>query len=149
MTSQYRYRCEQGTTRQARPRFAKCSRLGNILSIEGRRYRSNGITHERVFVTGTHGTARFDGLCWGYSGEGPRGVRDLLLFLGLNRILAEQVAFKAPRGAECGTDWRINLGRNESGLPIAITFCGQSEDETTYYSPAYFLPVKAVELLAD
>jgi len=149
MKSQYRYRCEKGTTRQARPMFAKCSRLGNILSIEGRRYKSKGITHERVFVTGTHGTARFDGLCWGYGGEGPRGVRDLLLFLGLNSVLAEQVAFKAPRHERLGTDWSIKLGRNISGLPIAITFCGEQEDETSYYSSAYFLAVRPVALLAD
>src|SRR5262252_11104704 len=149
MTSQYRYRCEQGTTRQARPRFAKCSRLGNILSIEGRRYRSNGITHERVFVTGTHGTARFDGLCWGYAGEGPRGLRDLLMFLGLIDFLAESVAFTAPRTERLGTDWSIKLGRNEAGLPIALTFNHDTESKTAYFSSAYFLAVRPVALLAD
>jgi len=144
----YRYRCEKGTTRQARPMFAKCAKLGNILSIEGRRYRSNGITQERVYVIGTHGTARFSGLCWGYGGEGPRGLRDLLRCLGLNSILAEQVAFKAPRHETLGTDWSIKVGRNESGLPIALAFHHADEIETTYYSSAYFLAVRPVALLA-
>ena len=67
--------------------------------------------HEAVLVKGTHGTARFEGLCWGYTGEGPRGLRNLLLMLGVPIGMAYQLAFNKQRrdDHDYGTDWEYKV----------------------------------------
>jgi hypothetical protein len=146
----YRYRCEKGTTRAARAMFHKCAKLGAISEVRGVRYyaRHIGATQERVFVVGPYGTARFDGLCWGYGGEGPHGLRDLLMFLGLGRDVAEAVAFRAPRLSECGVDWRVSF-RPERGQPLAVSLYSADEVETTYHNEDALLPLRPVDLLAN
>jgi hypothetical protein len=42
---------------------------------------------------GENGTARFNGLGWGYSGEGPRGTVEVLVAFGVNKQAAEQLVF--------------------------------------------------------
>jgi hypothetical protein len=64
---------------------------------------------EAVLVKGTRGSARFEGFCWGYGGEGPRGLRNLLLMLGVPIGVAEQVAFEKQRKDKCGTDWEYEV----------------------------------------
>ncbi len=63
---------------------------------------------ESVLVRGSNGTARFDGFCWGYGGEGPRGLRELLKYLGLNDRRAEEISW-CPRSNSDGTDWHLSF----------------------------------------
>jgi hypothetical protein len=113
----YRYRCEVGSTPRALNKLNKVDKLGTILKVQGYRFRSTrkigdqvyNTTHERVMVYGRNGTARFDGFCWSYCGEGPHGLVELLLKVGVPKKWAEAVAFGAPRRNEVGTDWSIHL----------------------------------------
>ena len=69
--------------------------------------RSYSTTHEVVMVHGTEGTARFSGVCWQYTGEGPRTLRALLVRCGVPEDVAKRVAFSSPRKSTVGTDWSI------------------------------------------
>lgn len=114
----YRYRNEQHTTRHARQNFHRVSRLGRILRVKGYRFTSarkntGGIPVQReyVLVVGENGSCRFSGLCWGYSGEGPRGLADLITHLG-----APGVAYgvsRSFRGDQDGTDWELKFEGDE------------------------------------
>jgi hypothetical protein len=83
---------------------------------------------EVVWVIGTTGSMRLDGCCWGYSGEGPRAVRDLLLSAGVSADVAHDTAFRNIRSSDPGhperyvstaelarmprrriVDWRVSL----------------------------------------
>lgn len=123
-----RYRCDVGSTREARQRFHNVARLGDIFYVSGVRYRARCnygmVTAEVVRVKGHYGTARFRGLCWGYSGEGPRGLRDLLQFIGLTSNIAETVAFDAPRQDKPGTDWEIIIGARMDAK-VDVHFAGE------------------------
>jgi hypothetical protein len=68
-------------------------------------------TREAVMVIGTRGSARFEGFLWGYGGEGPHGLRNLLLMLGVPIGVAKHVAFDKTRQDECGTDWEYEVPR--------------------------------------
>ncbi len=109
----YRYRCEQGTTRKALNRLKFLQKLGTIIKIQGKRFLSKkkdyAAIQERVFVKGTNGTARFDGFCWSYQGEGPHGLVQLLQAAGVDPTTAKNTAFHAPRGQNPGVDWEINI----------------------------------------
>lgn len=106
-----RYRYEGGTTHGAETRFDKViAKLGTITEIRAYRYIGRYDTdHEAILVRGTNGTARFSGLLWGYSGQGPRGTHALLLKLGVDPALAWKLAFQTPRQKIIGTDWRLQL----------------------------------------
>jgi len=118
----YRYRNKPCSTVQARKKFPKVCGVGRLLSVSGERYQtlvnaSDGgkrqANYEVVKVTGSNGTARLFGLLWGYQGEGPHGLRDLLLFLGFKLPFADMVAFKAIRHPNVnGTDWKIEINRD-------------------------------------
>jgi hypothetical protein len=122
-----RVRNKPGSTKQARQHFHKCSRIGNILKVTAERYVGHynssdkshryPITQEVIRVTGTHGTVRLFGLCWGYGGEGPHALRDLLMFLGLKAGHAGLVAFQMPRRghSELGVDWTLEFNAGNPG----------------------------------
>lgn len=134
-----RIRVEAGSTRQARQGFHKCARIGDIIKLEAVRFQSmytskdSGdtfpITHEVVRVTGTHGTVRLKGLCHGYGGGGPHGLRDLLMFCGLKQGHAELVAFNMPRRQVLGVDWTLELntmdGLNRPGYVVLTPAVGE------------------------
>ena len=73
-------------------------------------------SREAVMVKGTRGSARFEGFCWGYGGEGPRGLRNLLLMLGVPIGAAEKLAFGSTRKYDHGTDWEYKVPR--SFIPV-------------------------------
>ncbi len=119
-----RYRCSAGSTRDARKRFHNLAKVGRILKVEAVRYTANckmpsgtyaPITIEAYRFTGTKGTARFTGLCHGYGGEGPHGLRDLLQFAGLKQAHADLVAFQTTRFTDGGTDWTLELDTGNPG----------------------------------
>jgi len=115
----YRYR-QQGTTGDAlRAMPSVLSRIGTPLSVQGYRYfgRWNRF-HDAVLLRGTDGTARFSALSWGYGGEGPRGLVELLVRLGIHRERAENVAFQSRRYDDPGLDWFVRFLPNNRLLVL-------------------------------
>lgn len=121
-----RYRCEAGATHHAKPKFFHCAKLGTLREVRAYRYQGQYGLNERILVKGSHGSARFGALCWGYNGQGPHGLRDLLLFLGLHQELADKVAFTSFRGHAPGTDWSLTF-HNRS-----VTYANGHEPPKTY-----------------
>jgi len=98
------------STKMCQDRFGRIEKLGKIKLVRGYRYFGRyNTSHEAVLVVGENGTARFGGLLWGYGGEGPRGLRELLLKLNVPKEQAESIAFNTPRKDEVGEDWRLVL----------------------------------------
>lgn len=118
-----------GLTRKSVNAIKHIKRLGTIQRIVGYRYNarvklpsSQGdrwwqIKREAVKVIGENGFAVFSGFCWGYGGEGPSGLHELLLQCGIHDTIATRVAFDQKRYNDVGKDWELELGENE----IAIT----------------------------
>jgi len=118
----YRYRDNScGVTRISLDRMKKhLHKVGEIVKIKAYRFSStrsyvdNECTanREAVMVTGSNGTARFEGFCWGYFGTGPRGLEQLLRLCGVSESFARLVACETHRGQDQdhGIDWElINL----------------------------------------
>lgn len=103
----YRSRNDR-STRHNRDSFDRIERLGRIKYVKGYRYFGRYQTsHEAVLVVGEHGSIRFGGLLWGYIGEGPRGLRELLVKIGVPEQAADNIAFNTPRLNTLGEDWRL------------------------------------------
>lgn len=116
----YRYRQTNSPTPQAlRAMPSVLSRIGTPLSVQGYRYfgRWNRF-HDAVLLRGTEGTARFSALSWGYGGEGPRGLVQLLVKLGLHKERAEHVAFQSRRYDDAGLDWFVRFLPNNRLLVL-------------------------------
>jgi hypothetical protein len=113
-TCEFRVRPYRGrndrSTRHNRDSFDRIKKLGRLKYIKGYRYFGRYHTsHEAVLVVGEFGSIRFGGLLWGYSGEGPRGLHELLLKVGVPSQKASSIAFHAPRLEALGEDWRLTL----------------------------------------
>ncbi len=114
-----------GLTRKSVNAIKHIKRLGTIQKIVGYRYFArvkfesgfHPIKREAVKVIGENGFAVFSGFCWGYGGEGPSGLHELLLQCGIHDTIATRVAFDQKRYNDVGKDWELELGENE----IAIT----------------------------
>lgn len=116
------YRYEHGSSsRVAKYAPRHIRRLGKITRIIGYRFFSkrttNGIvwsnTHERVKFIGENGYCIFDGVCWGYSGQGPRTLRDLLMVAGIqDEIILSSICFNSRRNDKVGIDWEICIDEN-------------------------------------
>lgn len=116
----YRYRDNSGATRLGLKRMKHLPKVGKVLEIVGKRWRGRYGLNEGVFVKGTTGTARFNSFLWSYSGEGPRGLVELLVTLGLNRQAAESFARNTPRHDQPGIDWKISFPGH--GIECQMTF---------------------------
>ncbi len=77
-----------GCTRLSVRSMRHIPKVGKVKSVKGYTYystRRNFTTnHTAVALIGERGRIRFEGFCWGYHGEGPRGLQKLFDFLGLN-----------------------------------------------------------------
>jgi len=111
MSQKYRYRDHSGgITRRSLAALKNLPKVGIIHTIRGYAYRGKyAVPDEAVMVKGENGTARFGGFCWGYGGEGPRGLIDLLVRVGLPKSFAEFVAYHSHRSYEAGVDWEIKI----------------------------------------
>lgn len=108
----YRYRDNHGVTYKSLQRAERAiPKLGTLVSVRGYRYRGRyQAIHEGVLVKGEKGTARFNGFCWGYGGEGPSGLVTLLTSLGIDRTKAESIAFTTKRDwTTIGVEWSVTL----------------------------------------
>ncbi|RDJ35707.1 MAG: hypothetical protein DWQ19_12890 [Crenarchaeota archaeon] len=117
----YRYRNEHHTTQGAIKNFHRINKLGRILRVKGYRFTSARkntgyvpVQHECVLVVGENGTARFSGLCWGYGGEGPRGLAALMRYIGAPGFA--QLVSQSPRLDRDGTDWEITFNNDCGSL---------------------------------
>lgn len=116
-----RYRDKSGgTTRDSLQRAKKhLGRLGAITEIRGVRWTSvrsamNPQTpykgqHEAVLIRGPKGTMRFEGVRWGYFGEGCRGLSQILQACGLSKDAADAIANNTDRKDEDGIDFSIKF----------------------------------------
>lgn len=112
----YRYRYNAGGTARTLQRVTihlfgnhALDKIGEIRYIKGYRYMGRyNTTHEAVMIKGTKGSIRLGGFCWGYGGEGPRGLVQLLLQLGLPESTAKSIAFDTIRKDCIGVDWIVN-----------------------------------------
>lgn len=97
----YRYCMTNHASRNVMSRFElHRSKLGKIYKVVGRRYlATRPVIHDRecVMVYGDKGVAKLYGCCWGYSGEGPRAVYELLLACGVPNQVAKMTAFESER----------------------------------------------------
>lgn len=122
---------KRGITQTSLNNLDKLTRCGNIYSISAIRKEIKHRPHreyyldptegykvkkeygtfwckdELVEVIGTNGTAIYSGFCWGYGGEGPRGLKQMLLQAGVPEELAHKAAHLTIRHDMCGTDWRL------------------------------------------
>ena len=115
----YRYRDHSGgITHRSISRFSHLVKLGKIKKVKGYRFEStrkytgyNPIhsMRECVMVYGEKGTARFEGLLWGYGGEGPRGLVALLKKIGFSQSVAEYISFHTKRLETPGVDWTLEI----------------------------------------
>lgn len=98
-----RYRSNAGSTVRAMDRATKhLPRIGNVLEVRATRVNHN----EYIFIKGERGSVRLTGFCWGYHGEGPRGLVSILRSLHVPQATAELV-FSSPRNDSPGVDWRL------------------------------------------
>lgn len=90
----------------------------------------------RIIVKGENGSCTFGGFLWGYSGEGPHGLRDLFIKCGMTKEFADHYAFSNTLGTNDATEkntklynaktlWKFmnsdigwNLIKNEKQVPI-------------------------------
>jgi len=108
--TKYRYRNDQSTHHNEQAFDKVLPKLGKLRYVKGYRYFGRyNTTHEAVLVVGEHGSARFGGLLWGYTGQGPHGTHNLLQKLGVTNDKAKVIAFQTPRLDSLGEDWRLGL----------------------------------------
>jgi hypothetical protein len=75
----YRYRQTSGSTRLSLIAFEKHHhKIGDVVRIKGYCYKGRVANQMGVLIVGTKGTMRLSGLSWGYSGEGVRGLKQIL-----------------------------------------------------------------------
>lgn len=109
---EYRYRDHAGgVTRPSREALQHLPKIGNPTLVRGYCYKSAYNNRLAVLVRGDKGSARFEGFCWGYSGEGPSGLRQLFTLLRIPVAIAEEVAFKgeSPDWTKPRNYWSLQL----------------------------------------
>jgi hypothetical protein len=117
---EYRYRDHSGgitrpSLRRVRDNLHK---IGQPTLVRGYCYVGRYGKDEAVLVRGERGTARFEGFLWGYFGEGPRGLMQLLIRLGVKKPDADTIAHDVPRRYVPGTDWELEIKCNAYVLRV-------------------------------
>jgi hypothetical protein len=109
----YRYRANHGSTRASLNALKHLPKIGKPIYVKGYTYKGRYNTnHTAVLVVGNNGSIRFDGFAWGYNGEGPRGLNQLLTKLGLSKEQIFEFTLKYMYTFDwknIGEIWRINL----------------------------------------
>ena len=84
------------------------AKVGTIQYIRG--YIDGLNKWNRVAIVGDKGRMILGGFCWGYCGEGPRGLRETLMLCGVDEKYASTVAFTTPTNqSHQGEEWRITF----------------------------------------
>lgn len=108
----YRYRDNSGSTSRSLVAAKRhLSKVGKIHTIRGYVYYGKYSTnHVAVLVKGENGSARFSGFSWGYSGEGVRGLRQLLNSLSIDGQEIDRVIESSWDGwSKLGEVWKIEV----------------------------------------
>jgi hypothetical protein len=108
------YRYEAGSSSKVQKTYKKVlSNLGEVSKISGIRWRSVrknvSNTQERVRIYGENGKCTLDGVCWGYHGQGPRLLEEILIACKVPLILSQIIAFESQRFDQPGTDWELEM----------------------------------------
>lgn len=113
---EYRYRNDRSTRSNIEVFDRVLNKLGKIKTVRAVVYRNkHKVETETILVRGENGYARFGGLNWGYSGEGPRGTQELLKKLGVNQDVASWIA-TATTNFEIGEVWKITFDDNKIAI---------------------------------
>lgn len=112
----YRYRENNGTTRRSLLAMKHLPKIGTPIQVRAyifsskRKENTCSVNHVAVLVKGDKGSARFSGFCWGYPGEGPRGLRQLFNTIGVPQAEIERVlAIDWEGWSKVGPVWQIDL----------------------------------------
>lgn len=105
----YRYRDNAGSTRRSEESFKHLPKIGIPTEVKGYCYKGAYNTRLAVMVKGDKGSARFEALCWGYNGTGPRGLRKLFDILRIPFHIAEYIAHKtsSPDWTKARDYWKL------------------------------------------
>lgn len=100
--------------------------IGEVKLITGYRKHSQHLgssltNRELVRFDGEFGSARFGSFCWGYSGEGPRGLARILTLIGLSPLQGKMIA-ASRRYDDVGIDWVVDLSN-----PLDIQYSNRHE----------------------
>jgi len=95
---EYRYRDKTaGGTARCLSRMIHLAKIGRLRYIRGVTFTNKyGVAQVAVIVRGTEGYVRLEGVNWGYSGEGPRGLRELFERYRIPSSLAAHIAHCIP-----------------------------------------------------
>lgn len=127
---QKRYRMTAATSHKAVlyaerviPKLGRIQRVGasRSTSTQTDRWREKGQVRkvsvttwrEYLHIFGDKGCARIQGVCWGYSGEGPRATHKILMLCGLDDATARRLAFESKRLDHDGISWDIDVVTGE------------------------------------
>jgi hypothetical protein len=95
-----------GCTRKSIAKFHHVNRLGKLFYVKGHTYKGKYGTDNSVVVVGENGRVTFEGLSWGYFGEGCCGLYQLLCGqLGINQEIAKDITYNSKWGDNVGIDW--------------------------------------------
>lgn len=125
----YRYRDPQGSTRFSLDAMSKhLAKVGKLIDIKG--YVSDAKGYKRVFVMvrGEYGSARFMGFSWGYSGEGPRGLKQLLDVAEVSEEFQKLIL---------ATSWEPDRIHSGSVLPKGVNWLFNFEQKTVWIETQY------------
>jgi hypothetical protein len=98
-----------------------------------------------VLVRGDRGYARYDGLCWGYGGEGPHGLRRLFEAVGIPEPIAKHIAHEteSPDWSKVREFWRLTCSENFDKFEFRTYDAdGNVVESTTYEIKATRNPVQ-------
>lgn len=100
-----------GTTSRSIKSMKHLAKVGKVKTVKGYTYWSTrkgfSCNHTAVAVVGDNGRVRLEGLCWGYAGEGPRGLQSLFDLLGIDEN-ATTVA-PSPSNQQTKVYWSIDV----------------------------------------
>ena len=123
-----RYRGSLGVTRKSLDQLKHLPKLGKIKYVRGYFYQSKYGPRAAVLVRGANGSCRFGGFSWGYGGEGPRGLQQLLIKLGVESTTIEKVVYNTPWTEEIKEHWRIEFLAGHTWLPTRQAACRKVSD---------------------
>jgi hypothetical protein len=92
----YRYRDNYGATRQSITALKHLYKIGTPIEVRGYCHKGKFNNRLAVLVKGDKGSARFSAFCWGYFGEGPRGLLELFKKICVPSTVAEHIAHNIP-----------------------------------------------------
>lgn len=107
----YRYRDTSGSTSKSLKAIKHISKIGCLKYIKGYCYKGkHGVNHVAVLLRGNKGSMRISNFSWGYSGEGPRGLKKFLEELSVDQNEINRVLNISWDGWDKPQEfWRINV----------------------------------------